>query len=176
MTHHLVHLKLNDIKMLANSRQPPGSWLLDEMGVTAIREYLHGGPHMNREEGHLSRDAGQLGDDVVDQFRFDVFQHIDAADQIGRLRRAVFGEGRVVRFVDRVDPCLIEPDQQVLFARAIVGYALRAGLLDQIRDQRRKLQRRDPIVGVLMQLLLQLAVFLGDGLVVLAHGVILPAC
>ncbi len=108
VAHDLVRLQLDDVEVLAEFGQPPGGRFLDQVGITAVGQHFTGRAHVNGKEPDSGGDAGQFGNDVIDELGFDMLKHIDTADQISRLWGAVFRECRVVGFVDRADAGLLE--------------------------------------------------------------------
>src|SRR5690606_20725472 len=84
--------QLRDFEMPAKFRQPPRAWLLNEMRVASVRQHLAGGAGRDREKTEALGDGGKLAQHRIEVIGLDMLEHVDAADEVAALRRAVFGE------------------------------------------------------------------------------------
>src|SRR6185312_2886013 len=75
--------ELGDFEMLAQFRKPPGRWLLNEVSVAAVAKNLLCRPGCDGKEANLLGNRPQVRDDRVHKIRLDMFQHIDATNQLG---------------------------------------------------------------------------------------------
>ena len=75
--------------------------LLDEVGVAAVAQDLFRRLGVNRDEGEPMRDGRDLVEDIIEQIGFDMFENVDAGDEV-RGPGASRGAARTRR---RTSPC-----------------------------------------------------------------------
>lgn len=78
---------------------PPVGGLLNEVRIATVRQSLPDRRQVYNEQPHFLRHAAQLGEHVVEAFRFDMLQHITTHDYRMRCWRRIepFDAGVVVR-------------------------------------------------------------------------------
>ena len=94
--------------------------------------------------------------------RLDMLEHVDAADEIGALGRAVLGERRVGGSVLNPQPRLAKAVKQPTLARAVVVDGLPAVVADELDGDGREGEGRHAVLGVFVQALLFGAVRIRD--------------
>lgn len=72
---------------------------MNEMGIPAVGERLSRGSCRYREKTKLDRNGRELFDYGIHKLGFNVFQHINAADEISRLGLAILRKGRIKRMI-----------------------------------------------------------------------------
>jgi hypothetical protein len=123
-------LEVVNVEPLTEPGKPPPRRLLDEVGVPAVRQHLTSRPRVDAEETQPGHDTGKVIQHSVEPVRFDVFQHINAADHISLYGRPVLWEGWVIGSVVNRDTRRLKGALQVLLASTVVGQRLDAVIHD----------------------------------------------
>ena len=104
---------------------------MNQVRIAPIRERLHRGSGMDGEQANFYDDPFQIIQHSIEMFRLDMFQDINAADQVGLLGFAIFRERRIVRVILEFGRSeFVHLLLKIAFSGTIVGNAFRPCLIE----------------------------------------------
>ena len=134
------------------------------MRIAAIREYFDSRSGVYGKYTDASRNALQVIQNIVEQWRLNMLQHIDARDKTARLcrHRPLRNRRIIVMYRQWLLRVLSQGHAEAPLACAVVEQFRGAHRIHHLRYQRRILNRRHPVVRVLVQFLLHATVVFAD--------------
>jgi hypothetical protein len=94
---HLHAVEIDELETLEKLGQPPRRGPLDQVRVAPIRQMFESGFGVNGKKSDACGNPLQIIQDIIQQHRFNVLEHVDARHQSAGLRR--FGPGGYRRIV-----------------------------------------------------------------------------
>lgn len=88
---------MKDVEAFLEVRQPPARRLLYEVSVPTTAEELLRGTSVNGQKDQSTSDRGQLIKTGFQPISLNMFQHVNAGNEISRARLAVFRKRGIIR-------------------------------------------------------------------------------
>lgn len=141
-----------DIEICEEFGKPPRGGLLYQMRIPSIGEYLLGRSSRNSEKSNIFCNPEKVFYDVRQKLLFDMFQHVDAADEIRGFGLSVTREDRIIgEIIERPHAIFFEANFEIAFSRAIIRYGMRVNRLQNLFNDGGVGQRRYAVMGILME-------------------------